>query len=333
MAREKGALNVTVWQDNDWRALPFPAQHLYLLMWTHPELSYCGVVDYRPGRLAALSGWLSADLVELSAQCLEARHFVVVDRDSEEALIRSWLRWDGVMKQPRLPVSMAKAYASTASNRIRGVVVNELHKLQRAQPELACWSHEKVRDVLGQPRVDIKTEPPSNDPFAEGLERRFVDALQAAATAATASVSRNATTTATTKGFDETLPAATRTRTPSPATATSTSLPANQGASDDAPGRFEEFWKAYPSRGPHANPKKPAKEKFNRITKNVDPQVLIDAAGEYARTRARQDPRHTAQAITWLNQERWSDEVVAAGDADDALADEARELGIPRDWL
>jgi hypothetical protein len=47
MAREFGRVNVTIWQDPDWRALPFPAQHLYLLLWTHPLLTYCGVLDGR----------------------------------------------------------------------------------------------------------------------------------------------------------------------------------------------------------------------------------------------------------------------------------------------
>src|SRR5699024_7248807 len=77
-------------------------------------------------------------------------------------------------------------------------------------------------------------------------------------------------------------------------------------ASADASDRFEEFWKAYPKRS-KANPKKPAREKFERITKTVDPQILIDAAKAYAKSEEGNDPKFIAQTQTWLNQERWND--------------------------
>lgn len=316
MAREFGAVNISIWQDADFRALPVLAQHLYLTLWTHPDLSYCGVVDYRPGRIAKFAAWLNTDIVEAVAACLEANHFLVIDRESEEALIRSWIRWDGLMKQPRLAVSMTKAYAATASNQLRGVVVNELHKIQSEAPELACWGNEKVRDVLSQPRINVKDGGVPSDPFGEGFGQWF------------------------TQGFTQRLgqtppkhlPSVSVAPTPSPTP--SPLLPANQGASDDAPSRFNEFWTAYPSRGQHSNPKKPARTKFDRIAKTIDPQVLIDAATDYARARRGQDPQHTAQAQTWLNQERWNDEPGNVHHLPDpAIAREASRLGVPKNWM
>ena len=76
-------------------------------------------------------------------------------------------------------------------------------------------------------------------------------------------------------------------------------------------GVFETFWRAYPSRAPHPNPKKPARDKFERAVKRgVDPAVIIGGAGIYAETVRREhiDPRYVAQATTWLNQERWTDQ-------------------------
>lgn len=173
MARDFCVINTTIWQDADFRALPAPAQHLYLLLWTHPDLSYCGVADYRPGRIAKFSEGLTATVVETLTQCLESRHFLVIDRESEEVMVRSWLHWDGVMKQPRIAVSMTKAYASTASNLIRGVVVHELHKIRDGAPELACWGHEKVRDVMSQPSINPKAEPTPEDPLGDGFTQWF----------------------------------------------------------------------------------------------------------------------------------------------------------------
>lgn len=78
--------------------------------------------------------------------------------------------------------------------------------------------------------------------------------------------------------------------------------------SANASDKFEEFWKAYPRRAPHSNPKKPARQKFLEITKKVDPQLLIDSVTAYAKTRENEDPRFTVQAIKWLRDERWEDD-------------------------
>lgn len=73
---------------------------------------------------------------------------------------------------------------------------------------------------------------------------------------------------------------------------------------------FERFWVAHPNRGlaPHnrPNPKKPALERFRAAVRDgVDPEMLVRAAGAWARAD-RDEPRQTvAQAMTWLSQARW----------------------------
>ena len=79
--------------------------------------------------------------------------------------------------------------------------------------------------------------------------------------------------------------------------------------------RFDEFWLAYPRRdGP--NPRKPAEQRFNSLVKSgVDPQTMIDAARELCeaeRKRGNIGTRFIPQAITWLNQQRWSDHAAVA---------------------
>ncbi len=79
-------------------------------------------------------------------------------------------------------------------------------------------------------------------------------------------------------------------------------------AADD---RFEEFWRAYPHRGDASDPKKPAREKFDRAVKRgVDPTAIIVGAKRFAeieRRAGRAGTEKCAQAVTWLNQERWND--------------------------
>jgi hypothetical protein len=82
---------------------------------------------------------------------------------------------------------------------------------------------------------------------------------------------------------------------------------ANATRPDD---RFLEFWEAYPKRD-GANPKEPARKKFFALIKSgVDPGAIIAGAGRYAadmRARAQDRTPYVAQALTWLNQQRWGD--------------------------
>jgi hypothetical protein len=76
-------------------------------------------------------------------------------------------------------------------------------------------------------------------------------------------------------------------------------------------GSFDEFWRVYPSRRPHSNPKEPARLKFeNLIKRGVDPAKIVTGAQYYRETieRERTDPRYVAQAVTWLNQKRFEDD-------------------------
>lgn len=173
MPREHAQVNIGIWEDPDFRALPPQAQHLYFVLWMDPGLSYCGVVDWRPGRIAPRSaGWRVDDLKD-AADCLRARHFIVTDDESEECLIRSWVRWDGLMKQPRLAVSYANAYGSVGSNLIRGVIIDELHKLRERQPGLPGLSSPRVVQMFELPRVRAKASVSVRDPFGDGFGHRF----------------------------------------------------------------------------------------------------------------------------------------------------------------
>ncbi len=85
---------------------------------------------------------------------------------------------------------------------------------------------------------------------------------------------------------------------------------------DSSPaGGFEEFWRAYPSRKPHPNPKAPAKKKYEgAINRGVPPADIIRGANNFALyvEHERLNPKYVVQAQTWLSQERWSEHQEAA---------------------
>ncbi|WP_316159685.1 DnaA N-terminal domain-containing protein [Bradyrhizobium sp. SZCCHNRI3042] len=73
---------------------------------------------------------------------------------------------------------------------------------------------------------------------------------------------------------------------------------------------FADFWSAYPKRD-GANPKEPARKKFLAAVKSGDDaDAIIAGARGYAEELRRTNKLNTsyvAQAVTWLNQRRWTD--------------------------
>jgi hypothetical protein len=145
-----------MWADEDWRNLSVEAQRLYMLLLSHPTLSYAGVADWRPGRIAQLSAGTTAAEVERAAQELEQAAFILRDETTEEVLIRSFIKHDGLMKQPKLVVSMTTAFAAVASSKIREVVAFEVQKLHGRDQTLK-WDVAQVQTVLAAKGSPIAT--------------------------------------------------------------------------------------------------------------------------------------------------------------------------------
>lgn len=162
MARDRANINTGIWTDDHWRTLTRDQQWLYEMILTHPELSYAGVADWRPGRLAQFAaGTTRRDIERLGAE-LQAERFIFIDEETEEVLIRSFTRHDGLLKQPKLTVSMVNAYGAIASNEIRQVFIYELRRLHREYPEMKAFENQKVLDLLKLPARNM-------DEFTQGF--------------------------------------------------------------------------------------------------------------------------------------------------------------------
>lgn len=169
MPRKFGSVNVEIWNDPEFRRLSPAAQHLYFVLWTAPNLSFCGVHEWRPARLTHLSAGFTEEHTKTVGACLWARHFIVVDEATEEVLVRSWARFDELLKQPRLAVSYSAAYASVYSPILRSVIVHETKKMRQMWPELTCWKDPRVSSLLDHPSVSAKDLPTPEDPFGDGF--------------------------------------------------------------------------------------------------------------------------------------------------------------------
>lgn len=148
MARDRANIRTDIWNDDDFRQLSANAQLLYLQLLTSATLTYAGVADWRPKRIAALACGRNAKDVEAAAEELSNGLYIVIDEDTEEVMIRSFLKHDGLLQKPNVAKAMVTAYGQVYSLTLKGVIVHELTRLAERFPKWNAFSLPGVQDIL-----------------------------------------------------------------------------------------------------------------------------------------------------------------------------------------
>lgn len=139
MARDHARIKVSIWADPDFRALRAPLQHAYLMLTSQPRVSYCGVLEYLPRRYASMAAGLTVESIEKAIGGLVEKRFVVLDEDTEELLIRSYVRHDELLKMANPAKAMAKDYAQVLSQGLRMTILSELRRAYSDNPQMKGW--------------------------------------------------------------------------------------------------------------------------------------------------------------------------------------------------
>jgi hypothetical protein len=139
MARDHARIKTSRQRDTEWRGVSVNAQWTYDAVVTSEALSYVGVIDYRPGRIAALAKGQTPKKVETGVKELEAARFVVVDWQTEELLVRTYVRHDGVLARVNMGKAMGRSLAKVVSLDVREAVMAELAKCYRDDKKAAGW--------------------------------------------------------------------------------------------------------------------------------------------------------------------------------------------------
>jgi hypothetical protein len=181
VAREYTRVKLTIWNDPDFRCLTSDAQWLYFVLMTHPSISLCGVVDWREARLTAIAADMSVERLRAAAVALGRGRFIAVDPETEESLVRSFVRHDGVLKSPNMARAMVRQHAEIASLKIMELVSVEVRRATVENPEwkgLAAaepvWKQYPESDGLG---IDMVPET-LLERVAETLPEGFVEPFQ-----------------------------------------------------------------------------------------------------------------------------------------------------------
>lgn len=302
MARTYAQIKVSMWShDDDFRALSVNAQHLYLVLLTHPGLNLAGVVDWRPRRLASLANGWSDREVRKAATELVAGNYLVIDEDTEEALIRSFIKNDGVLKNPKVAAGMVTAWSEVYSIKLRRCIAEQAMRalpdapsdaLSRAVRQLMDYQSDTQSDTQSEGVSDQVADSPSTFyllPSTSNLHTLTPDHPSMAG--------QNATPLATKK---------------------------------PKPKRFDEWWSKYPRKAAKADGEKAYRK---AVEKGVPEQLLIDKADTFAQATTNTEKRFIPYPSTWLNQGRWDDDMSAYENSAPAPIADRRPNGEGEAWM
>lgn len=139
MARDHARVRVSIWDDPDFLALRIAEQHLYLALMSNKGLSRAGVIDYIPSRFEGLAADLTASRFRNSVKGLRATRFLILDESTQELLVRTYVRHDGVFDRENMGKAVGTAFEAVVSDAIRLAIGDELARLMKDRPDLPGW--------------------------------------------------------------------------------------------------------------------------------------------------------------------------------------------------
>ncbi|MDK8496841.1 hypothetical protein QP920_10345 [Corynebacterium marquesiae] len=320
--RKFAQIQIDIWNDTDFRNLTPAAQHLFFVLLSHPSLNHAGVGDWRPARLSGMAhSWAKAD-VEAAAGELVHERYVLIDDETEEFLIRSYVRNDALLKQPRMATAVAKGLAEVGSSVLRGVVIFELRRLHDEQPELKGWGSREASRLLDAEAVD-----PSTFPLGKGSIKGSVRGSTKGSVKGSDTPSQNdskGSTKGSDRGYEQGCPIPSTyylvpntkyletCAAPSATEAPEGSSPNGEQEKDKPtnryPDEFETWWSIYPRK----KSKRRAYKRWQEALKRVDQQTLNERTQAFAdHVHAENiDPQYIKYPEGWLAGDGWDDELI-----------------------
>lgn len=148
MVRKHSLTYSTIWDDLDWRKLDQAAQHTYWMLSSNKDISYCGMLDFVPARYLDCVAGLTEAKFKASVRLLEKRRYIVVDRKTQELLVRSFIRHDKILARRNIGNACARALGKVHSQPIREVVLHELARLYFEDSTREGWAGFKDFDPM-----------------------------------------------------------------------------------------------------------------------------------------------------------------------------------------
>lgn len=159
MARDHARIFTRIWSDPDWRNLTAAEQRAYLMVFSDPALTYCGVAPLTVKRWAQQASDTPERQLRKVLEGLHERRYLVIDDDTEEVLVRSFMRRDKVFRLPNVAKAAYAAYESVHSPTLRAHALIEVHRIAEGP----------ASDYHAKAFTDEYVGPWLAEPFPEGL--------------------------------------------------------------------------------------------------------------------------------------------------------------------
>ena len=167
MANAFGMVDEALWRrDRDFRALSRSAQCTFVQLLSQRDLDCAGVLTLHVELLAKACDEVTVEDIWRDLRELEAAGFIYVDTDTDELLIRSYVRRPAG-RPPNILKAAYKAARAVSSPKLRSVLARELRRLNKAEADTvadeidAGWEpipnpSETVPESIGNPSTPRK---------------------------------------------------------------------------------------------------------------------------------------------------------------------------------
>lgn len=128
--RDHGRILTRAWNSGAFKGVPREAFGTFAMLVSEPSTNNAGLVSISLNRWA--NNFTSSTPVEIRAdlELLASERFIVVDWDTEEILIRTLVRNDGICKQPFVLINALRAAILIQSPTLRSALSVELRRLK-----------------------------------------------------------------------------------------------------------------------------------------------------------------------------------------------------------
>lgn len=133
MAREYAKLLTRIWADRDFKALRAADQRLYFQLISQPDISMCGVVTLAEKRWSLQVADQAEPNITDALAALESFRFVVVDRGTQEVLVRSYVRSDEAWRSPTTMKGIESSVRAVLSDDLKAVLRDELTRIDTSK--------------------------------------------------------------------------------------------------------------------------------------------------------------------------------------------------------
>lgn len=160
MARKYAKLWLSAWAaTSDFPVLTADAQWLYWTLIGHPKLSPAGVLPLQTRQWAKRARGMTTKRVTAAYDELVDARYLLADDDTEEVLIRTFIRHDKGYRTPNIRKSIATSIERIESHRLRVTATHELTLALTLEGTLSGTDDEGVGEPLPEGLPEPITEP------------------------------------------------------------------------------------------------------------------------------------------------------------------------------